>query len=110
MKRELITYRAIMVRYWDSLEPDEQRQIQVRLAQIGSVGGTIILMSLTYQFLPVSVRVILFPLFFAVAIYAGTKVEFLLELTQRFKPSFVAICTVLMVAFAFVGIIWGIRQ
>jgi hypothetical protein len=54
--------------------------------------------------------VILFPLFFAVAISAGTKVEFLLELSQRFKPSFVSICTVLMIAFALVGIIWGIRQ
>lgn len=89
---------------------DDQRQLRVRCAQIAAVGGTLVLLSATYQFLPLSQRVVLFPVLIAVALYASTKVDQIIELVQRLKPSFTTLCMILVIAFAFTGIIWGIRQ
>lgn len=109
-KSPWVSYCEIMRRYYHNLSLDDQRELRVRCAQIAAVGCTLILLSATYQFLPLSQRVVLLPVLIAVALYVSMKVDQIIEIVQRLKPSFTTLCMILVIAFAFTGIVWGIRQ
>lgn len=111
-------YLALLKQRFSELNPEVQQLIATRMTQVVLVGTTIVLISFVYAFVPLFVRVFMLPVFMLGAWYLAGKSGSILRwvCSRSIKavmsklpgaPALSYLGALLVLAFFFVGIIYG---